>query len=288
MPMRCRATVGWVVSAVLTLHSPLAGAQETTKGEADTDACFAAAERAQPLMKQKKLRQARAELETCARDVCPRIARTDCRGWLADVVSEQPSIVIVTHEVRGSEVHDLFGVRATIDGVIVVQNIEMAPVVVDPGAHRLHLEAVGVRPLDEDIDVREGEKRRIVHAYFQAPVTTAPPRENLPPAVYAVGALGVVAVSVGTYFEVVGLSRRGDLTSSCQPTRTCAQSQVDAARNLTLGGDVTIGAGLLLLATAAYLYVAHLGADPPLRTDRSNRAIGLTPAGSVMGLRWHW
>ena len=37
------------------------------------------------------------------RDACPRVARTDCREWLAEATDAQPSIVIAAHEVRGDE-----------------------------------------------------------------------------------------------------------------------------------------------------------------------------------------
>ena len=82
------------------------------EGAPEVEVCFSAAERAQPLMKQKRMREARAELEVCARDLCPRAARNDCREWLADVTRrEPPPDGIETPEaraeklVRGSKLH---------------------------------------------------------------------------------------------------------------------------------------------------------------------------------------
>src|ERR1019366_9772271 len=69
-----------VFSSDLPVSSAIA--EETARSDDVADACFGAAERAQPLLRQKKLREARAVLEVCARDGCPRVARSDCREWL--------------------------------------------------------------------------------------------------------------------------------------------------------------------------------------------------------------
>jgi hypothetical protein len=269
------------------LHAPPAAAQKGPPAD-ESEACLTAAERAQPLMRQKRLREARAELEMCARDVCPRIARTDCRSWLADVVSEQPSIVIAAHEVRGTEVHDVHGVRAIIDGAIAADNVDAMRVVVDPGPHRLHLERAGAEALEQEIDVREGDKDRIVHVYWRAPAAAAPPRPGIPTGLLVAGVGGLAAVGAGTYLEITGLVRRAELGSSCQLNRTCAQSQVDAARNLTRAGDITIGAGLLVLACAAYLYFARPAGSPPVRTDQLTWTLGPAAGGVTAWVKSGW
>ena len=85
------------------------------------EACFSAAEQAQPLMKQRKLRAARRYLQVCAREECPRAARTDCRNWLADVTRAEPTLVFVAREERpdgeSSAVED---VRVSVDGEVIV------------------------------------------------------------------------------------------------------------------------------------------------------------------------
>lgn len=98
------------------------------------EACFSAAERAQPLLRQKKIREARALLDVCARDACPRVARTDCRQWLAEATDAQPSIVVAAHAVSGSGASvDVPGVRVVIDDALVVEATEGTPIVIDPG-----------------------------------------------------------------------------------------------------------------------------------------------------------
>src|SRR5215472_8383104 len=96
---RGRTAVVCAVSAVVHLGICLASARaQEAVAPNESDACFSAAERAQPLMRQKHLREARVELEMCARDACPRVARSDCRSWLANVMNLQPTIVINGHE----------------------------------------------------------------------------------------------------------------------------------------------------------------------------------------------
>src|SRR4029077_16560957 len=108
-----RAVVCAVSAAVhLGMAAPSVHAQEAVAPD-ESDACFTAAERAQPLMRLKRLREARVELEMCARDACPRGARSECRSWLANVINQQPTLMITGHEVRGTEVSDVHGIRAT-------------------------------------------------------------------------------------------------------------------------------------------------------------------------------
>src|SRR5271166_4417569 len=120
------AAILCVTTGVTAAQAQEAPPEPGNTGEAD--ACFGAAERAQPLLRQKRLREARALLEVCARDVCPRVARTDCREWLAEATDAQPSIVIAAHELRGrDEVRDVHGVRATIDTTIVLEAADASP-----------------------------------------------------------------------------------------------------------------------------------------------------------------
>ncbi|HEX4445985.1 MAG TPA: hypothetical protein VH044_04590 [Polyangiaceae bacterium] len=246
------------------------------------EACFAAAERAQPLLRQKKLREARALLEACARDVCPRVARSDCREWLAEATDAQSSIVIAAHEVVGTAApRDVGGLRAVIDDALVVDHVDATPIVVDPGRHRLRLERAGAAPLVQEIEVREGEKARVVDVYWRSADVVMPTRP-VPASVYVTGVLGLVAVGVGAYFEASGLSRRHDL-DACQPT--CPQSQVNSARTQTGVGDVTIGGGLLLLTSALVLYLTRPIVDVSARKDQTAWTLGVTPEGFYVGAR---
>jgi hypothetical protein len=269
--------------ATAVVHAPLgvrtARAQENPN---EADACFTAAERAQPLVKQKRLREARAELEVCARDVCPQIARTDCRDWLADVARGQPSIVIAAHEVNESQnTRDVYGARAIIDGAIVVDKVDPKPIAIDPGLHRLRLERAGFGPIEQSIEIHEGEKGRVVTFTWRTSWVPLPPHARqparpTPPSVYVMGALGAAGVGVGTYLEVTGLQRRDGELRQCSPH--CTQTQVDDVRNITRAGDISVGVGALFAVGAIILYVVR----PTVSTSHSDEEVGLA-AGPVPG-----
>jgi len=249
------------------------------------EACFSAAERAQPLLRQKKLREARAVLEVCARDTCPRVARTDCREWLAEATDAQPSIVIAAHEIRGDgPPHDVRGARAIIDDALVVDRVDATPIVIDPGHHRLRLERAGAEAVFQDVDIREGEKGRVIDVYWHVAVTVVPQRP-VPLSAWVAGTVGVVATGVGAYFEISGLSQRHDLDESCRPTSTCTDSQVNSARTQLRVGDAAIGGGLLFLAGAVVLYFTRPATAPADEQDQGAGWIGVVPGGFVAGAR---
>jgi hypothetical protein len=265
-----------------------ARAQDSAGGEDIADACFGAAERAQPLLRQKKLREARAVLEICARDGCPRVARSDCREWLAEAADAQPSIVIAGHEVRGAgtehDLRDVRGLRAVIDDTLFVDRVDSTPIVIDPGRHRLRLERAGADAIVQDIDVREGEKARVVDVYWHVAGTVSPTRP-VPAGVYVTGAIGIAATVVGASFEIAGLSQRDSLDSTCKPTATCSQGQVDSARAQLRVGDVALGGGVLFLLGTAVLYFtrpAAVATDAPAQSH-SSAWIGTTPGGLMAG-----
>ncbi|HEY3820711.1 MAG TPA: hypothetical protein VGL81_26275 [Polyangiaceae bacterium] len=255
---------------------------QASQAPSDAEACFSAAEQAQPLMKQHKLRAAEQKLHVCARESCPRAARTDCRTWLADVTRAEPTVVFVAREERPSgESRAVDDVRVSVDGeVIVPAHLEVSAVPLDPGVHTVTFQHAGFDPVEQRIDVREGERDRQVDVVFRAsgPASVAPPvpqvhvapppeapvapeapstTRPVPVAVYGLAGAGLVAVGLGAVMEGWGLSDRSHLADTCQPTRSCAPSDVDSARTRVMVGDVALGVGALLFAGSAYLYLTR-------------------------------
>ena len=56
----------------------------------EVDTCIAAAERGEPLKKAGRLREARADLGGCVREVCPRVVRDACREMTAAIDDAMP------------------------------------------------------------------------------------------------------------------------------------------------------------------------------------------------------
>jgi hypothetical protein len=257
----------------------------------ESDACFTAAERAQPLMRQRRLREARVELEMCARDACPRVARSDCRSWLANVINQQPTIVIVAHEVRGTEVRDLHGFRATIDGAILVENADRNSVAIDPGPHRLHLEREGGDAVEQDVDIREGEKNRIVHVYWRGPVLIGEvpqPSSPTPPAVYLLGGFGAAAAAAGIGLEIAGLYKRSIALDQCHQNNICDRGEFETARNIVAAGDISLGAAAVLFGIAGYIYFTRPVANTSLRGGNVTWALSGTPRAFAAGFQGTW
>jgi hypothetical protein len=280
-----RRPVALLLAATLAApHLLTAALAEAAPTDDTSEACFSAAERAQPLLRQKRLREARAVLEICAADACPRVARTDCREWLAEATDAQPSIVIAAHEIRGdSPPRDVRARRAVIDDALVVDRLDATPIVIDPGHHRLRVEREGAAPVIQDIDIRDGEKGRLVNVFWRLPAPVSPSRP-VPPSVFVTGAVGLFAAGIGTYFEISGLSQRHTLDTSCRPTQTCTQTQVDSARTQVRIGDVTVAGGLAFLAGAAILYFTRPTVEKPLEPEQS-AWIDVVPGGFIAGAR---
>ena len=271
----------------------------------ESEACFEAAERAQPLLKDRKLRAAARELTVCARDVCPRAARSDCRAWLDELTRTQPTVVFRARESRPAGDVAVDDVRVSVDGdPVVPQRIDETPVPVDPGAHTFHFEHGDFPPVDQHLDLHEGETRRIVDIVFRpagaAPVpqttpatassssssssSTSPPPSSTdsdtrastpaPTATWFLLGGSALALGVGIAFEATGLSARSNL-AGCQATRSCAQSDVDSARTQVLAGDIGVGVGVVLLLGAAYVYFTRAPVAPS--SDSAALHLGFSP-----------
>jgi hypothetical protein len=279
----------------------------------DAEACFESAERAQPLLKDRKLRAAARELTVCARDACPRAARNDCRAWLDELTRAQPTVVFRAREARAAGDVAVDDVRVSVDGETVVpQHIDETPVPLDPGPHAFHFEHADFPPVDQRLDLHEGETRRLVDVVFRppsaasippppsssssstppstSPATSPPtPTESTAPVPALAWALlggSAIGLGIGITFEAIGLSARSSLASTCGLTRSCAQSAVDSAHTQVLTGDIAVGIGAVLLAGAAYVYFTR--APSAALHDATALRFGLRPlpgglAGAIEG-----
>jgi hypothetical protein len=230
----------------------------------DVEACIAAHEHGQLLRNSGKLKEAREEMLSCSRDVCPSMIRKECAPWLAEIDQSIPSIVVA---VRGPDGRDAVEARVSLDGKPLLTRLDGRSVLVDPGEHVLRVEWPGQAPKEERFVLREGEKNRALSISFAVakPVTSADSR-TLPPDVpharpmptvsYVLGGVGVAALAASVFFESKGLSQRSDLDSQqCKPY--CNKSDVDSAKQSILIGDMSLGVGILSLGAATYFYLTR-------------------------------
>jgi hypothetical protein len=254
-----------------------------------TDACIEASVRGQELRDQGKLVAAREKLLACGAPSCPQLLQKECAEWLAEVEARTPSIVLGAVDAEG---HDTADVKVTLDGAPLQGRLDGQAQAVDPGEHRLRFEHAGSAAVEQQVILREGERRRALTVRFLPPAPAAPRADAVAPAAhaaplapasparpFAVAALGGIAVASGVTFAVLGLGARGDrdhLRSTCAPA--CDPGAVDAVRAKEIGANVALGAAVLAAGAAAVLVFTW-----PVTAGPGPRAAVIPVAGGVMG-----
>jgi hypothetical protein len=214
-------------------------------------ACLDSYVQAQVLKKGGQLRAARQALLICARPACPEPLPAHCAGWLTEVESRTPTVVIAA---RGPGGRDVTDVRVLADGVLLQDRVDGRAVAVDPGVHLFRYETPGQPPVEQRVLVAEGEKARRLGVAFGPPelVHAAPPPPPARTLPLVVGGAGVVSLGVAAYFGVNGWQARGDL-DRCRPY--CEESAVSDVRRKFLVADLTLALGMAAVAGATYLWL---------------------------------
>ncbi len=238
--------LAWLV--VLLPVTRLAAADEATPDKA---ACAESYEQAQEQRKTDKLLAARESLLVCSQPTCPEFIKSDCVRWLPEVDAVTPSLAVRVKDEHGV---DLVDVRVLVDGKKVADRLNGMALPVDPGAHELTFEHGDATPIVRKVLLREGEKARVVDVRFAAPSTpaAAKPTPARAPA-YVFGVAGVIGLGVGSYFWVDGKRAEADAKSQCAPA--CPQDRSDSIRSRYLAGDIAVGAGLVSLGVATFLFL---------------------------------
>ncbi|MEO8877696.1 MAG: hypothetical protein ABI461_19035 [Polyangiaceae bacterium] len=257
--------------------------------------CAIAAEQAQRLKNDHKYREAHDQLLICTRSVCPSFVRSDCEPWLTEVEKATPSIVVGAVDESGADVVD---VRVLIDGVSHAEKLDGMELPVDPGAHQFHFErtTAGFDPIEQQIEIHDGEKMRKVRVTFHAhvdpakaaaaakaaekPVAPPPPASSPPILGYVAAGVSLVALGAGGYFYLSAKSDIDDLKGSCAPR--CKDSQVSPIDTKIIVSDIALGLGVVAAAAAAYFFVAH--SHTTSTAARVGRLIVPAPSGSGLSI----
>ena len=220
-------------------------------------ACVRAADAAQEQRTAGKLRDARAALHTCARDVCPALVRSDCTQWLAEVEASMPTIVIRAQNARGE---DLTDVEVDLDGRRMADKLDGLPIEIDPGSHVLAWRRGG-KAARQEIVVHTAEKNRTVtlrvesgDALAAGLVDTPEPEHRFRPdaAAWIFAGVAVVGAASWGYFGLRGKSEVTDMRIEC--AAHYAASRVDAAYQKLLVADISLGAALVSAGVATYFF----------------------------------
>lgn len=250
--------------ALLLATTSLARAQPN---DANKQRCLDAYTAGQEAREQRRLLDARRELETCGQDFCPTPIRKDCVTWASEVEASLPSIVLGAVDAGGA---DVVWVNVLMDGKRIATTLDGRAIPVDPGPHNFRFEAEGRKPFVLDVIVLEGQKNRLVQAKLDGGATkppplspdppktseTGPPRASIVPPLVT-GGISIVALGFFAGFGGVGASQMRDLENGCGRTPSCLQDDVDSARSKLLVGDIALLVGVVAAGATAYLLLTR-------------------------------
>jgi hypothetical protein len=260
--------------------------------------CTQAAEEAQQLRIEGKLRAARTMLHACLDPVCPSLIRAYCTRWFDEVEAEMPSLLISVHDEAGNDLSD---VVLTVDARVEESWRTGLPVELDPGEHVLRCERPHSKPAELQVRMTLSTKMRAVSIVLEEdpeerPVTPAatadvgvnpdkPPQNDLVyerrtsyearsaqrwlVAGWTLVSTALTAYGTFAYLGISGHSRLTDLRNEC--AGHCASDQVDAAWRRLILADVALGVALVSTGLSVWSYFAF----------RRHRRSADGPAGKV-------
>jgi len=265
----------------------------------DKVACIEASEVGQSHRDARKFEDARKSFIACSRDVCPKLVREACEGWLSEVAKAQPTVVFAAQDREGRDVRD---VRVLVDGKQVLAALTGHAMPVDPGTRRVSFLHPRLGALDVTVLVLEGEKGRAITGVFgrQGSVGGGPstkpaasadaglaaietPRartgvrdagpSDLP---YIVAGAGAVALVASGYFYLSYSSKKSSLATACGSDGLCPASEEDNIESARQAGRLTVIMGVLGvggLGVGAWLYSQE-------KEAKTRAAVGVTPSGA--------
>jgi hypothetical protein len=236
----------------------------------EKEICASAFERGQELELAGRLNDARAAFVRCAAATCPLVLTPPCLKAAQRLDGEIPSIVIAARSSEGEEVSDA---RVLIDGELRAERLDGRALALDPGPHRLRIERLGSPAAEREIQIRVGERNRLIEVSFAdpraaepalgpaapkpAPEQPSPKSTSKTPALVAL-AVGGVGVSVGAVAGALALSNKLDLDRACPTRATCDPSrggQIAAMKAQSTVSTVGFVAGAAGIALGVVLFV---------------------------------
>ncbi|HWO11666.1 MAG TPA: hypothetical protein VNN80_19360 [Polyangiaceae bacterium] len=209
-----------------------------------------------------------------------------------------PSIVPVVSDGAGAPLTE---VRVSMDGELLIPRIEGRSVDVDPGMHELTFATEAGEVHREQVLILEGQRNRVISVVLSPQATAATPAAGTRPAAtepdvpapaqavqapahpdeteptssvlpYVIGGVGVAAIGTSFLLAHWGSDNNREL-DSCSPN--CSQESVDHVRRMYIAADITLGAGVVALGAATWLYFS--GADREGSDDAAAYRIDVRP-----------
>jgi hypothetical protein len=265
--------------------------------------CFTTSQNGQELQHAGKLRAAREQFVTCAAASCPDLVRADCAAHLEEVQRAQPSIVFEVKDPAGA---DLSAVQVSVDGAVLVTQLDGRPIDMDPGNHQFRFEVAGAPAVEKPLLIREGEKDRHERIVIARPLRTASVAPSVAPIPtergadggtqrllgWVAGGVGVVGVGVGAAFGLAASSKWSQAkydcgtgcpsTSPAQSEKSTAEGDATASTVAFAVGGATLVAGVVLLLTAPTGREEHA---PSVAVSLAP-TVGRSGAGALVSVRY--
>jgi hypothetical protein len=244
---------------------------DTASSQDAKHACVTSAYEGQRLRDAGDLAAARAVLLKCVATECPALVVSDCSTWLAQVDARLPTVVLAAHDASG---HDLLHIRVALDGKPIATALDGTSIALNPGPHTFSFEGESGAVGEASIIAREGEKNRIVSTTLNPPADTgrAPATSSVPLATFILGGVGIAALGSFAAFGIVGQNEKNTLSRTCAPTGSCTSADVDSAQTKLILADVSLGVGVVAIASASYLWIARV-----MGAKRAAPPVGVAP-----------
>ena len=151
----------------------------------------------------------------------------------------------------------------TVDGAKLTSKLDGMPKAVDGGERLFRYEAQGFAPVEERVDVRAGEKNRVLKVLFvssapppEAAAPTASPKTAHPPSsVWIFAGVAAAAFASEAYFGFAGLGQYNRDTGPGGCAGHCAASEKSSIQTQFAIADVSLGVGVLSAGLAAYFWL---------------------------------
>jgi hypothetical protein len=216
----------------------------TGSARAQDNLCVDAVVSGQRLFRVGRLHEAQSQFATCAQSTCVSEVVERCVTWLREVDAAMPTIVVAATDSQGRDLDVLQRARLWVDGAEAPDGLSGRSKSLDPGTHRVRLEADG-ELVEQSIVVRQGEKDRRIE--LQLPAKKAPPATKpVPVGAFIAGAVGVVALGTFAFFGTRSLVDRGRF--GCQAG--CAPDQYNQVETDYQVSEVSLVTALASFAVA--------------------------------------
>lgn len=226
------------------------------------------------------------------------VAQRDGRSERVDYAKKhlaivEPKLSKITIEVP-SEANEP-GLTVTLDGAPLGAAAWGVGMPVDPGTHRVTASAPNKSPFEQQVELTSGSTSLKIPK-LAAPTAPRPvdtdtekkPVKDEPSAAHAgngrrtagfvIGAVGLVALGVGSYFGVRAFSKWSDREDQCAGgCNSAAKSAGDAAKSSATVADIGIGVGVAAVVVGGYLVLTAKSSSEPsaAKTPRVRQARAL-------------